>query len=152
MRAREASTLVLRVSATKTRGVITTVGGVNDAPPVEVGVLIVDDQPPFRAVARTLVSLLKGWQVIGEVATGEDAVRAVAANVPGVVLMDINLPGISGIEATRQIVAEFPQVRVVLLSTYQAADLPADALSCGAAAYVRKEDLTPKVLRELLPD
>jgi DNA-binding NarL/FixJ family response regulator len=61
--------------------------------------------------------------------------------------MDINLPGISGIEATRQIVAANPSVRVVLMSTYQADDLPADALDCGAAAYVRKEDLTPRMLR-----
>lgn len=120
------------------------------APPIEVGVLIVDDQPPFRAVARTLVSLLSGWHVVGEVATGEDAVAAASATGPGIVLMDINLPGISGIEATRQIVESSPSIRVVLLSTYQADDLPADALTCGAAAYVRKEDLTPKVLREVL--
>jgi len=105
---------------------------------------------PFRAVARTLVSLLPGWHVVGEVASGEDAVRAVGQTVPGVVLMDINLPGISGIEATRQIVESFPSIRVVLLSTYQADDLPADALSCGATAYVRKEDLTPTVLRGVL--
>ncbi|MCW2645649.1 MAG: two-component system, NarL family, invasion response regulator UvrY [Pseudonocardiales bacterium] len=128
----------------------TAVDSANSAPPVPVGVLIVDDQPPFRAVARTLVSLLKGWHVVGEVATGEDAVLAVGTTSPGIVLMDINLPGISGIEATRQITKAFPSVRVVLLSTYQADDLPADALSCGAAAYVRKEDLTPKVLREIL--
>ena len=128
----------------------TVVDGAHDASPVHVGVLIVDDQPPFRAVARTLVSLLKGWHVVGEVASGEDAIAAVRMTVPGVVLMDINLPGISGIEATRQIVQSFPLVRVVLLSTYQAGDLPADALTCGAAAYVRKEDLTPNVLREVL--
>lgn len=115
----------------------------------DVTVLIVDDQPPFRAAARTLVSLLDGWQVVGEVDTGEDAVAAVAAQQPGVVLMDINLPGISGIDATRAIVAAHPEVRVVLMSTYQADDLPADAGSCGATAYVRKEDLTPRVLREL---
>jgi len=116
----------------------------------QVAVLIVDDQPPFRAVARTLVSLLRGWHVVGEVATGEDAVRAAAASVPGVVLMDINLPGISGIEATRQILQASPSVRVVLVSTYQADDLPADAVTCGAAAYVRKEDLTPAVLLGVL--
>jgi two-component system invasion response regulator UvrY len=114
-----------------------------------VGVLIVDDQPPFRDAARTLVSMLSGWQVVGEVGTGEDAVDAVRDSQPGVVLMDINLPGISGIEATRRIVEAYPNVRVVLLSTYQADDLPADALTCGAAAYVRKEDLTPRVLRAL---
>jgi DNA-binding NarL/FixJ family response regulator len=115
-----------------------------------VGVLIVDDQPPFRAAARTLVTLLAGWHVVAEVGTGEDAVAAVDASPPGVVLMDINLPGISGIEATRRIVTAHPEVRVVLLSTYQAADLPADALDCGAVAYARKEDLTPRVLRDAL--
>jgi DNA-binding NarL/FixJ family response regulator len=64
--------------------------------------------------------------------------------------MDINLPGISGIEATRLITAAHPAMRVVLMSTYQADDLPADAADCGASAYVRKEDLTPRVLRELI--
>jgi two-component system, NarL family, invasion response regulator UvrY len=123
-----------------------------DASPTAVEVLIVDDQPPFRAVARTLVSLLPGWQVVGEAASGEEAVEAVGRSRPDVVLMDINLPGISGIEATRQIVAAYPDVRVVLLSTYQADDLPADALACGAAGYVGKEDLTPAVLRDIVRD
>jgi two-component system, NarL family, invasion response regulator UvrY len=121
-----------------------------EAATTAIEVLIVDDQPPFRAVARTLVSLLQGWHVIGEADSGEEAVEAVDRSRPNVVLMDINLPGISGIEATRRILASYPSVRVVLLSTYQAGDLPADALSCGAAAYVRKEDLSPKVLRAVL--
>jgi DNA-binding NarL/FixJ family response regulator len=115
-----------------------------------VDVLIVDDQPPFRAAARTLVSLIAGWRVVAEVETGEAAVAAAAAAAPSVVLMDINLPGINGIEATRQITAARPAVRVVLLSTYAADDLPADATECGAAAYIRKEDLTPRRLREVL--
>ncbi|MEP7055545.1 MAG: response regulator, partial [Actinomycetota bacterium] len=67
-----------------------------------------------------------------------------------VVLMDINLPGINGIEATRRILADNDKVAVVLLSTYAADDLPEDVTSCGAAAYVRKDDLTPKLLRSLL--
>jgi CheY-like chemotaxis protein len=79
-----------------------------------VEVLIVDDQPPFRDVARTLVSLLPHWQVVAEAETGEDAVAAVARHAPSVVLMDINLPGISGIEATRRIMAAHPDARVVL--------------------------------------
>jgi DNA-binding NarL/FixJ family response regulator len=115
-----------------------------------VDVLIVDDQQPFREVARTLVTLLSGWRVVAEVESGEDAVAAAERMQPGVVLMDINLPGISGIEATRRITATLPQARVVLLSTYAADDLPADALSCGAVAYVHKEDLTPRRLREVL--
>jgi two-component system invasion response regulator UvrY len=118
-----------------------------DAP---VGVLIVDDQAPFRSAARSLVGLLKGWRVVGEAGSGEEAVATVTATRPGVVLMDINLPGISGIEATRQIVASAPGTAVVLLSTYAEQDLPADARSCGAVAYVRKDDLTPRLLRGLL--
>jgi DNA-binding NarL/FixJ family response regulator len=65
------------------------------------------------------------------------------------VLMDINLPGINGIEATRLIVADHPDVAVVLLSTYKEDDLPADAGDCGAARYVHKEDFGPAVLREI---
>lgn len=116
-----------------------------------VDVLIVDDQALFRAVARTVVSMVPGWQVVGEAATGEDAVARFDELRPGVVLMDINLPGINGIEATRRILDTEPAARVVLLSTYAADDLPADAQSCGAAGYVRKDDLTPTALRELVP-
>ena len=118
--------------------------------PAGVGVLIVDDQSPFRSVARSLVSTIKGWRVVGEAESGEEAVLAAARARPDVVLMDINMPGISGLEATRQIVAHDPTVRVVLLSTYAVGDLPADALDCGAIAYVHKEDLSPKLLRESL--
>ena len=116
------------------------------------GVLIVDDQAPFRSAARSVVGLLGGWRVVGEVASGEDAVGAAASLHPDLVLMDINLPGISGIEATRQIVAADPDVKVVLLSTYAAEDLPEDARSCGAAGYIGKADLTPRLLRGLLVD
>jgi two-component system invasion response regulator UvrY len=114
-----------------------------------VEVLIVDDQPPFRAVAGQLVSLI-GWHLADEAETGESAVEKARELQPGVILMDINLPGISGIEATRAIMDELPATRVVLLSTYAEADLPEGASTCGAVAYVHKEDLTPRVLREVL--
>lgn len=114
-----------------------------------VKVLIVDDQAPFRTVARLLVALLPGWQVIGEAETGEAAIERVAELRPAVVLMDIDLPGIDGIEATRQIVARDAEVQIVLLSTYAADDLPAEAATCGAVSYIRKEDLTQARLREL---
>ena len=118
--------------------------------PTDVGVLIVDDQAPFRAVARTVVQLAAGFEVVGEAASGEEAVELAAALHPKVVLMDINLPGINGIEATRRIVAADPDAVVIMLSTYRADDLPADAGECGAARYVHKEDFGPAVLREVL--
>ena len=114
-----------------------------------VTVLIVDDQLPFRAVARTVIGLTAGFEVSGEAETGEDAVAQAAAQVPDLVLMDINLPGINGIEATRRIRAAQPGVAVVLLSTYSEADLPDDARECGAIAYVHKEDFGPALVREL---
>ena len=117
-----------------------------------VTVLIVDDQLPFRAVARTVVGLTPGFEVGGEAESGEDAVAQVNAIRPDLVLMDINLPGINGIEATRQIRAAHPDVQIILLSTYSEADLPADAREVGALAYVHKEDFGPAVMRDLWPE
>jgi DNA-binding NarL/FixJ family response regulator len=113
-----------------------------------VGVLIVDDQAPFRDVARTVVALSPGFEVVAEAASGEDAVAAAAERHPQLVLMDINLPGISGLEATRRIMDAQPETIVILLSTYTRDDLPDDARNCGAAKYVHKEDFSPMVLRE----
>ncbi len=118
-----------------------------DADPV--AVLIVDDQGPFRAVARTVVGVTAGFEVVAEADSGEAAVTEARAVAPGLVLMDINLPGINGIDATRQILAGAPETVVILLSTYDAGDLPADAASCGAAAYVHKEDFSPDEVRRI---
>jgi len=114
-----------------------------------VAVLIVDDQAPFRRAAATVVALTPGFEIVGEAETGEDAVDAAARLSPGLVLMDINLPGMTGIEATGVITASRPDTVVILLSTYRADDLPAGALDTGAAAYVHKEDLEPSVLVDL---
>jgi two-component system invasion response regulator UvrY len=114
-----------------------------------VGVLIVDDQPPFRSAARTVVLLAPGFEVAGEAASGEESVEAAADLEAQLVLMDINLPGINGIEATRRILSRRPETVVILLSTYTEADLPADARTCGAARYIHKEDLSPAVIREV---
>jgi two-component system invasion response regulator UvrY len=123
--------------------------GTTDGTTKTVSVLIVDDQLPFRAVARTVIGLTAGFEVSGEAESGEEAVAVAAAHDPDLILMDINLPGINGIEATRRIRAAQPDVAVILLSTYSEADLPDDARDCGAIAYVHKEDFGPALVREL---
>jgi DNA-binding NarL/FixJ family response regulator len=114
-----------------------------------VGVLIVDDQAPFRRAAKMVMAATPGFDVIGEAESGEEAVELFDSLEPGLVLMDINLPGINGIEATRRITGAHPGATVLLLSTYQAADLPSGADSCGAAGYVNKEEFGPAVLLDL---
>ena len=114
-----------------------------------VQVLIVDDQPPFRAVARTVVRLAPGFEVAAEAETGEEAIELARSERPALVLMDINMPGINGIEATREITTRRPETVVVLLSTYDAESLPEDALACGAARYVHKEDFSPSLLADV---
>ena len=111
-------------------------------------VLIVDDQEPFRAVARMVVGLADGFEVVAEAQTGEEAVSIAQDTAPQIVLMDINLPGINGIEATRRVLAARPATAVILLSTYDVDSLPADADTSGAVRYVHKEDFSPDVLRE----
>jgi two-component system invasion response regulator UvrY len=113
-----------------------------------VPVLVVDDQAPFRRAACMVVTATPGFDVVGEAESGEEAVELAESLEPRLVLMDINLPGINGIEATRQITAARPDTVVMLLSTYQEADLPADAVSCGAARYVHKEQFSPDVIRD----
>jgi two-component system, NarL family, invasion response regulator UvrY len=119
------------------------------SPPGPVGVLIVDDQAPFRRAAKMVMAATPGFDVVGEAESGEEAVELFDTLAPGLVLMDINLPGINGIEATRRITDAHPDATVLLLSTYQAADLPSGADSCGAAGYVNKEEFGPAVVLDL---
>jgi CheY-like chemotaxis protein len=105
----------------------------------DVRVLVVDDPEPFRVAMAAVVEATDGFAVVGAVASGEDSVVAARDLAPDLVLMDVNLPGIDGVEATRRIRAE-PRADgtpvVVLLSTYDEDEFDADG--CGAAAYVPK--------------
>jgi DNA-binding NarL/FixJ family response regulator len=114
-----------------------------------VGVLLVDDQVPFRLAAKAVFRRLEEFEVVGEASSGEEAVSLAIDIHPSLVLMDINMPGISGIEATRQIVSADPGVMVILCSTYELADLPADAATSGAKAYVHKERFGTETVRRL---
>lgn len=117
--------------------------------PAPVSVLVVDDQEPFRRAARVVLGHTDGFELVGEAQSGEEAVMMADALQPDLVLMDINMAGINGVEATRRIVEANPGITVVLVSTYAVGDLPADAASSGAKAYVNKEELTPTVLRRV---
>lgn len=112
-------------------------------------VLVVDDQAPFRSAARAVLRRLEGFEFAGEAASGREAIELVDRLRPALVLMDINMPEMSGIEATRRIVAAHPGIVVILCSSYDAADLPRDAAASGATAYVNKEHLAADTLRQL---
>jgi DNA-binding NarL/FixJ family response regulator len=112
-------------------------------------VLVVDDQAPFRSAARAVLRRLDGFEFAGEASSGLEAIELVDRLRPALVLMDINMPEMSGIEATRTIVAAHPEVVVILCSTYDAADLPSAASASGAAAYVNKERLAADTIRRL---
>ena len=114
-----------------------------------VTVVIADDQAPFRSAARAVVGIAPGFEIVGEAESGEAAVELAEELKPDLVLMDIHLPGISGIEAARRIAGSSPLTVTFLVSSYQADDLPAEARSSGAAAYINKEDLEARLLSDL---
>ena len=114
-----------------------------------VRVLIVDDLEGFRHTAATVIRTTAGFELAGEAADGEASLEAVRALAPDIVLMDVRLPGISGIEATRRILADAPRTTVVLMSTSDGNDFAAVAAECGAAAYLPKSRLSPRELTRL---
>jgi DNA-binding NarL/FixJ family response regulator len=114
-----------------------------------VRVLIVDDQEPFRLAARMVVEATDGFDVVGEADTGERSVEMARDLRPDLVLMDVNLPGINGLDATRQILANGGNsVVVLLLSTYEEEEYAPRAAECGAAAYIPKAVFGPDRLEQ----
>src|SRR4051812_20546056 len=114
-----------------------------------VRVLVVDDSRPFRIAARQVLRRVVGFTIVGEAETGEEALERVAELTPDLVLMDIKMPGITGVEAAQRISESVPQTVVFLCSTYELADLPAQVGVGGAAAHVPKEELGPEALEGL---
>lgn len=116
---------------------------------MRVRVLIVDDHESFRRAAQAVVQGIEGFEVAGEVADGEASITAARTLRPDIILMDVNLPGINGIEATRQIRSVLPRVVVLLLSARDTNEFDRAAQDCGAAGYLAKARLSPEQLIEL---
>jgi DNA-binding NarL/FixJ family response regulator len=103
-----------------------------------VRVLLVDDDDLMRAGLRAVLSSDETIEVVGEASDGREAVDEIARRSPHVVLMDIRMPGLDGISATREVLAASPDVRVVVLTTFEQDDYIFDALSAGASGFLLK--------------
>jgi two-component system, NarL family, invasion response regulator UvrY len=114
-----------------------------------VGVLVVDDHRLFRQVAREVIEATAHFELLGEASSGEDALAVVPELDPDLVLLDVRMPGMDGIETAARLRSCCPASVVVLISVEEAANLPSSAASCGAAEVVRKQDFGPALLRRL---
>jgi DNA-binding NarL/FixJ family response regulator len=110
-------------------------------------VLLVDDHPVFRHGLNALLSALHGIEVVAEGATGLDAVRLCAELAPDVVVMDLNMPELNGVEATRQISAAQPRIGILVLTMFEDDDSVFAAMRAGARGYLVKGADGPDVLR-----
>ncbi|MEX1071549.1 MAG: response regulator transcription factor, partial [Anaerolineales bacterium] len=99
-------------------------------------ILLVDDHEVVRLGLKSLLSHYPKFEVVAEAGTADDAIKLAQRYKPDVVVMDIRLPGKSGIDATREIVAERAETKVVMLTTFADDDLLFDAISAGASGYV----------------
>jgi two-component system, NarL family, invasion response regulator UvrY len=116
---------------------------------VTVRVLVADDQAPFLRAARSVLEAAPEFELVGDARSGEEALALAGSLRPDLVLMDIAMAGVGGIEAARSIATAFPGTVTFLLSTYREQDLPAQARTCGAAAYLHKSEFCAAVLRAL---
>jgi two-component system, NarL family, response regulator NreC len=113
---------------------------------MSIRILLVDDHGILRAGLRALLSPEPGFDVVGEVADGLEAVELAKRLNPDVILMDISMPGLGGLDATRQILSISPQMRVLLLTVHEDYSLVREAIKVGAAGYILKRALESELL------
>lgn len=116
-------------------------------PDVRTRLLIADDHPAFRAGLRALLETARDLVVVGEVATGGAAVESAATLAPDVVLMDVNMPGLDGVEATRRIVDRAPHIAVLVLTMHDDDETVFAAIRAGARGYLLKGAQRAELLR-----
>ncbi|HOP17446.1 MAG TPA: UvrY/SirA/GacA family response regulator transcription factor [Gammaproteobacteria bacterium] len=112
-------------------------------------IMLVDDHDLFRAGVRSILQGQDGMVVIGEFANGEDAVNAVRAEAPDLILMDVNMPGIGGVEATRKILKIAPDVRVIAVTVLSDDPFPNQLLDAGARGYISKGSGSEEMLEAI---
>jgi DNA-binding NarL/FixJ family response regulator len=109
-------------------------------------VLIVDDHESWRRHISSFLGKTRGWQVIGEAADGWDAIQRVVALRPDVILLDMEIPGLNGMEIARRIVASDPAAKILFLSAHPSLDIVEAALAAGGRGYVLKMDAGDELL------
>ncbi|HEX6648802.1 MAG TPA: response regulator transcription factor [Pyrinomonadaceae bacterium] len=108
-------------------------------------ILLVDDQPLFREGLRTLLSVQTDFEIVGEASNGEEAIRMVQIHHPSIVLMDLQMPLLDGVKATRRLKAEHPDCRVIVLTTFDDDDNVFEGLRAGAVGYLLKDAPSEKL-------
>src|SRR5260221_12960749 len=103
-------------------------------------IIIVDEHAVVRRGVRALLESQEGWEVCGEATTGRDAVEEARRLRPDIVVMDLSLPGLNGLDATRQILKEAPGTEVLVLTMHHSEELARDVLQAGARGYLLKSD------------
>ena len=114
-----------------------------------VKVLAVDDQEIFRRAAHSLIAATPGFEQIGEAASGTEALELAETLRPDLVLVDVRMPDMDGVETARRLAEAVPGATVILISLEEVPELPSAINSVGAAAHVRKQELSPGKLTEL---
>ena len=117
--------------------------------PEIIHVLIADDYPPFRVGLRALLRAVAGLEVIGEAGSGDEAIAQAEAHQPDVILMDLNMPGLNGIEATRRILASSPHIGILVLTMFEDDDSVWAAMQAGARGYLLKGALKAEIVRAI---
>ena len=110
-----------------------------------VRILLVDDHSLVRAGLRALLEKLSGIEVVGEASGGQEAMSLIASIVPNIVLMDISMPELNGVEATKRITQLYPKMRVIILSMHTGEEFVMQALRAGASGYMIKDAATDEL-------
>jgi DNA-binding NarL/FixJ family response regulator len=114
-----------------------------------VRVLTVDDQQVFRRVAHDVIEATPGFDPVAEASSGEQALELVAGLDPDLILVDVRMPGMDGLETSRRLSQAHPSAVVVLITIEDPEEVAPAPAECGAAALVRKQELSPAKLRAL---